>query len=916
MLCKKKVILQDIFIKANYKRYLMEDSHNKEIETNNPIEQPAKEFTSESEENYIQKVYHIRDMFSNWFLDYASYVNLDRAIPHLEDGLKPVQRRILHSMWELEDGRYNKVANIVGNTMKYHPHGDASIEEALVNLGQKNLLIDCQGNWGNIFTGDKAAAARYIEARLSKFALEVAYNEKTTAWKSSYDSRNKEPICLPIKFPLLLAQGTSGIGVGLNSIILPHNFNELLDASIAILQNKDFEIYPDFPTGGYIDVNDYRNGAKRGKVKIRAKIEQIDKKTLAITEIPYTTTTSQLIDNIEKAIKKGRIPIVKIFDRTADKVEILLTLAANASVDQTIDALYAFTNCQLAISPAACVIEDDKPIFTDVKYILRANTFNTKKLLQKELEIQWQELADQWHWISLEKLFFEKRIYKELEKDDQESFEAQLENIERAFDPYRSMFKQEITHDNVVKLTEKPVRKISKFDIKEAEEKLAGIEMYMDEVENNLAHLTDYTINYFKQIKKKFGVGRERKTEIRNFDNISVPTVAVANQKLYIDRTNGFIGTGLKKTESEYLFDCSDIDELIVFKEDGKFIITKVSEKQFVGNVIYIDIFKRKDERTIYNLIYTDGKLGTSYAKRFAVGGISRDKEYDITQGKPGSKILHFTANKNGESEVVKVVLKPKPKLKKTNFEFDFGTLQIKGRNSLGNIVTKNPVKSVTLLRKGTSTLGDLEVWFDDSINRINTEKHGYLLGNFSANDKIIAFYKEGYYKITGFDTSVHFDDNLIAIEKLKTNKPVTVIYLDGEKNKYFIKRFLPIVSDKRVDFVFKDQNQTLALVSTNYLPQIEVVCVDKEKHKSTEILSPDTYVETGRIKNKGKKISFDNIKLFNELEPLPYEEPEEEVVTDESVDEEYTLPEKTDQDDNDDDDGFEDPGIQMSLDL
>ncbi len=916
MLCKKKVILQDIFIKANYKRYLMEDSHNKEIETNNPIEQPAKELTSESEENYIQKVYHIRDMFSNWFLDYASYVNLDRAIPHLEDGLKPVQRRILHSMWELEDGRYNKVANIVGNTMKYHPHGDASIEEALVNLGQKNLLIDCQGNWGNIFTGDKAAAARYIEARLSKFALEVAYNEKTTAWKSSYDIRNKEPICLPIKFPLLLAQGTSGIGVGLNSIILPHNFNELLDASIAILQNKDFEIYPDFPTGGYIDVNDYRNGAKRGKVKIRAKIEQIDKKTLAITEIPYTTTTSQLIDNIEKAIKKGRIPIVKIFDRTADKVEILLTLAANASVDQTIDALYAFTNCQLAISPAACVIEDDKPIFTDVKYILRANTFNTKKLLQKELEIQWQELADQWHWISLEKLFFEKRIYKELEKDDQESFEAQLENIERAFDPYRSMFKQEITHDNVVKLTEKPVRKISKFDIKEAEEKLAGIEMYMDEVENNLAHLTDYTINYFKQIKKKFGVGRERKTEIRNFDNISVPTVAVANQKLYIDRTNGFIGTGLKKTESEYLFDCSDIDELIVFKEDGKFIITKVSEKQFVGNVIYIDIFKRKDERTIYNLIYTDGKLGTSYAKRFAVGGISRDKEYDITQGKPGSKILHFSANKNGESEVVKVVLKPKPKLKKTNFEFDFGTLQIKGRNSLGNIVTKNPVKSVTLLRKGTSTLGDLEVWFDDSINRLNTEKHGYLLGNFSANDKIIAFYKEGYYKITGFDSSVHFDDNLIAIEKLKTNKPITVIYLDGEKNKYFIKRFLPIVSDKRVDFVFKEQNQTFVLLSTNYLPQIEVVCVDKDKKKSTETLSPDNYVEIGRIKNKGKKIAIDNIKNFNELEPLHYEEPEEEIVSEEMVDEEYLLPQKPDNDDNEDDSGFEDPGIQMSLDL
>ncbi len=666
----------------------------------------------------LQKILHVRTMFEDWFLDYASYVNLDRAVPDIYDGLKPVQRRILHSMRELEDGRYNKVANIIGNTMKYHPHGDTSIGDALVNIGQKELLIDCQGNWGNILTGDSAAAPRYIEARLSKFALDVVFNPKTTRWKYSYDGRNKEPICLPVKFPLLLAQGVEGIGVGLSSKVMPHNFIELIDASIAILENKDFVIYPDFPTAGYVDVSNYNDGQRGGKIRVRAKIVQTDKKTLTITEIP---TTQSLIESITKATEKGRLNLRKIFDKTAENAEIVLSLAPNTSPDQTIDALYAFTDCQKSISPNACVVKDDKPVFVDVKYILRENTYNTMKLLKRELEILLDELNEDWHWISLEKLFFEKRIYKELEKD-QESFESQIDAIERAFDPYRKHFKREISREDVLKLTEKPVRKISKFDIKKADEQIQDIETNMDEVNNHLAHLVDYTINYFKQIKKKYGAGKERKTEIRNFDNITVATVAVANQKLYVDRENGFIGTSLKK--NEYVCDCSDIDEIIVFKANGTFLVTKVTDKQFVGkDIIHADVFTRNDDRTIYNLIYSDGKNGVAFAKRFAVGGITRDKDYDLTQGKPVSKVLYFTANKNGEAEVVKITLKPKPKLKKTIFDFDFSTLAIKGRSSRGNIVSKNPVKNIVLTQKGTSTLSALSIWFDKSVNRLNTEE-------------------------------------------------------------------------------------------------------------------------------------------------------------------------------------------------
>ena len=855
-------------------------------------------------ENDLQKILHVNSMFEDWFLDYASYVNLDRAVPDIYDGLKPVQRRILHSMRELEDGRYNKVANIIGNTMKYHPHGDASIGDALVNLGQKDLLIDCQGNWGNILTGDSAAAPRYIEARLSKFALEVVFNPKTTVWKYSYDGRNKEPVCLPVKFPLLLAQGVEGIGVGLASKILPHNFIELIDASISILENKDFVIYPDFPTAAYVDISNYNNGQRGGKVRVRAKIIQTDKKTLTITEIPPETTTQSLIESITRAAEKGRISLKKIFDKTAENAEIVLHLNPNTSPDQTIDALYAFTDCQKSISPNACVIKDDKPIFVDVKYILRENTFNTKELLKKELEIFLDELNEDWHWISLEKIFFEQRIYKELEKD-QQSFDAQIDAIETAFDPYRKLFKRDILREDVLKLTEKPVRKISKFDIKKAQEQLEDIEANIDETKNHLAHLTDFTINYFKQIKKKYGAGKERKTEIRNFDTIALTNVVVANQKLYVDREAGFIGMGLKK--NEYLCDCSDIDEIIVFRDNGTFIVTKVAEKQFVGkNIIHADVFFRNDDRSIYNIVYSNGKNGVAYAKRFAVGGITRDKEYDLTQSKEGSKILYFTANKNGEAETIKVNLKPKPKLKKTSFDFDFSSLAIKGRSSIGNILSKNPVKNILLLQKGTSTLGALSIWFDNSVNRLNTEERGFLLGEFSKDDKIITYYQDGYYKITGFDITTHFDDNLLWIEKFNPNKPVTIIYFDGVKKKHFIKRTIPEMSLKRVDLITKEQKQQLKLLSVNYLPQIEVIHTEKnKKDKLSSILIAADYVDIMKNKAIGKSLSFDNIVDLKELDPLPYSEPETEIET-EQEDIDLSIPDENIWDDKEIDKGVQ----------
>ncbi len=835
----------------------------------------------------LQQVFHIKNMFQDWYLDYASYANLDRAIPYIDDGLKPVQRRILHSMWEMDDGRYNKVANIVGNTMKYHPHGDSSIYGALVTLGQKELLIDCQGNWGNILTGDDAAAGRYIEARLSKFALDVAFSPKVTEWKLSYDGRNKEPVALPVKFPLLLAQGTLGLGVGFSSLILPHNFNELIDASIDYLQGRDFQIYPDFPTGGYVDVREYNDGIRnKTKVLIRAKILQQDKRNLVITEIPYTTTTQSLIEDISKAVEKGRLKITKILDKTAEQAEIILQLAPNTSPDQTIDALYAFTQCQVTINPITCVVVNREIQFTDVKSILRHSADRTVDILRRELEILLGELSEKWHWISLEKIFFEKRIYKELEKD-QASFEAQISDIERAFDPYRSLFRREITREDVLKLTEKPVRKISKFDIKEAERQLQDIEVDIDEVRNNIEHIVDYTIQWFRQIKKKYGAGRERRTEIRNFENIKAASAAVANQKLYVNSKEGFIGTNLKKDENVVLAgECSDVDEIIVFHEDGSFLVTKVAEKVFVGpDILAAYVFNRNDDRTIFNMVYQDGPLGFSYVKRFAIGGVSRDKRYDLTKGTKGSKVLYFTMNKNGEAETVRVTLRHKAKLKKPVFDYDFSTLAIKGRQSMGNILTKYPVRKIELQSRGASTLNALSLWFDESIQRLNTEQHGRLLGEFLASDKLISFYKAGYCKITGFDLSLHFDEGLLFVEKFNPRRPVSVLYYDKEQKKYFLRRSIVEESDKKIELLCGNPKAEMFFCSIQYLPQVEITYTDKQHpDKTTELFNVAEMAEETKLKSKGKRLSFDKIYKINELEPLPYEEAPE------------TLPEDTDE--------------------
>ncbi|MDR1757766.1 MAG: DNA gyrase/topoisomerase IV subunit A [Bacteroidales bacterium] len=834
---------------------------------------------TEIEKSDLHNVIHVQTMFENWYLDYASYVILNRAIPDIIDGLKPVQRRIFHSMDELEDGRYNKVANIVGNTMKYHPHGDAAIGDAIVNLGQKMLTIDTQGNWGNIFTGDSAAAPRYIEARLTKFALEVLFNHKTTEWQRSYDGRNREPVVLPVKFPLLLAQGAEGIAVGLSTKILPHNFNELLDASVAILENKDFEIYPDFPTAGYADVSKYNDGARGGKVLNRARMTIVDKKTIVINEIPFGTTTQQLIEkSITPAIEKGKLKIRKIDDNTAGTVEICLHLQPGVSPDQTMDALYAFTDCQMSYSTNACVIHEGKPVFFSVKDILRVNTKNTVSLLTRELQIQLQELENQWHWISLEKIFFEHRIYKELEKDT-DTWETQITNIERAFDPYRSLFRMEISREDVLKLCDKPVRKISKFDIKKAEEQITDIEVNMEEVKNHLEHITDYAINYFKQLKKKYGKGRERQTELKFFDTIAANAVAVANQKLYVDKKEGFVGTNLKKDDNvEYVCDCSDIDDIIVFHENGKFMVSKVSDKQFFGkNIIHVDVFRRNNDRTIYNMVYSDGANGTAMAKRFAIGGVTRDKEYDLTKGKDGSKVLHLTSNANGESEIIKIWLKPKPKLKKLQFEYDFGTLAIKGRSSQGNIVTRNAVRKVELLEKGYSTLGAINIYFDDTVCRLNTEDRGVLLGSFKENNKIITIYKSGYYKTTGFDTSIHFDDDLILIKKFNQRQILTVVYYNKQDNKFFMKRFKPEITDKKVDFLPTEKHISLIVVSLDTLPQVEVIYLNRQKEKMHEILSCAEFVEVMNMKARGKRVPFDNIKEIKNIEPLPSDDDMEE---------------------------------------
>ena len=821
---------------------------------------------------------HLSGMYENWFLDYASYVILERAVPEAVDGLKPVQRRILHAMSRLDDGRFNKVANIIGHTMQFHPHGDASIGDALVQLGQKELLIDMQGNWGNTLTGDSAAAPRYIEARLSAFAKEVVFNPKTTAWKLSYDGRNKEPVTLPVKFPLLLAQGVEGIAVGLASKILPHNFNELIDASIRHLQGKDFELYPDFLTGGMADFSKYNEGLRGGKVRVRTKISQRDKKTLVITEIPYYTTTSSLIDSIVAANDKGKIKIKKIDDNTAEHVEIVVYLASNVSPDQTIDALYAFTSCEMSISPNSCVILNGRPQFIPVKQILRSNTDHTVHLLKLELEIRLGELEDQWHNASLEKIFIENRIYLLIE--DCETWDCVLSAIDNGLAPFTKKLRREITRDDLVRLTEIKIKRISKYNSFKAEEQILKVEEEIEEVKNHLGHLIDYAMNYFMQIKKKYGKRRERKTEIRNFDTIQANMVAVANQKLYVNRKDGFAGTGLKK--DEYVTDCSDIDDVIVFREDGTFVVTKVAPKVFVGkNILYLDVFKKNDGRTIYNMVYRDGRQGKYYVKRFAVKGVTRDKVYDLTRGTKDSKVIYFSANPNGEAEVIRVNLRPKPKMKKTHLDFDFKALAIKGRSSKGNILSKVSVRNIMKREEGVSTLGALDIWYDDTVRRLNTEERGQYLGAFIGGNKILSIMSTGEFKLTGFDLATHFDDEMILIEKFNSRKIITAVYLDGARDRYYVKRFTidnDTLADKKRLFISDAKGSKLMLYSMDYLPRLEMELKTKgSKELVFEVVSLADFIGIKSYRAKGKRLANKKIKKIKLISSLSYEPPPED---------------------------------------
>jgi topoisomerase IV subunit A len=817
-------------------------------------------------ENGLPKVVHLSGMYQDWFLDYASYVILERAVPHLNDGLKPVQRRIMQAMKKLDDGRFNKVANIIGFTMQYHPHGDASIGDALVQLGQKDLLVETQGNWGNILTGDSSAAPRYIEARLSKFALEVVFNPKTTKWKLSYDGRNQEPLTLPVKFPLLLAQGGEGIAVGLASKFLPHNFNELIDASIAYLKGNSFELFPDFPTAGMADFSRYNDGVRGGAVKVRAKIEKLDKKTLIIKEIPFGKTTASLIESIIKANEKGKIKIKKIDDNTAENVEILVHLGPNISSDKTIDALYAFTDCEISISPNACVIENDRPRFIGVTEILKINTDNTLELLKLELKIKLTELEESWHFSSLERIFIEKRIYRDIEEC--ETWEAVLETIDKGLVPYKKLFKRDITTEDIIKLTEIRIKKISRFDIKKADELIKGLEADIEEVKNHLENIVDYTINYFKQIKKKYGKGRERLTEIRNFENIEATKVVVANTKLYVNRKEGFFGTGLKK--DEYVCDCSDIDEIITFRKDGVYMITKVSEKVFVGkDILHIAVFKRNDKRTIYNCIYLDGNTGNTMMKRSAITGITREKEYSFIKEHKNSRILYFTANPNGEAEVVKIYLKPRPRLKTLIFESDFSELAIKGKNSMGNILTKHAVHKINLKEKGESTLGGRKIWFDDDVKRLNADGRGRLLGEFSGDDKLLEVTKSGTFRLSNFDLSNHFEDDLLIIEKYRPSKIFSAAYFDADHDYYYVKRFQIEYCDKYTSFIGENPKSELIRFTEVEYPRLELNFGGKYKSRDPEIIEVADFIGVKSYKARGKRLSNYEVSVVKELEPL-----------------------------------------------
>lgn len=835
--------------------------------------------------------HQLSGMYQNWFLDYASYVILERAVPHINDGLKPVQRRILHSMKRLDDGRYNKVANIVGHTMQFHPHGDASIGDALVQLGQKDLLIDCQGNWGNILTGDSAAAPRYIEARLSKFALDVVFNPKTTEWQSSYDGRNKEPITLPVKFPLLLAQGVEGIAVGLSSKILPHNFNELCDASISYLKGEEFHLYPDFQTGGSIDVSRYNDGERGGLVRVRAKITKLDNKTLCISEIPYGKTTSSLIDSILKALEKGKIKIRKVDDNTADKVEILVHLSPGTSSDKTLDALYAFTDCEVNISPNCCVIDEKKPHFLNVSAVLKKSADNTLSLLRQELNIQRAETLETLHFASLEKIFIEERIYKDKQFEQAESMDAACEHIDMRLTPYYPQFVREVSKEDILKLMEIKMARILKFNKDKADEYIARLKEEIKEIDDKLAHIVDYTISWYQSLKDKYGKDYPRRTEIRSFDTIVATKVAEANEKLYINREDGFIGTGLKK--DEFICNCSDIDDIVIFYKDGKYKIVRVQDKMFVGkNVLYVNVFKKNDKRTIYNVIYRDGKEGFHYIKRFNITSMTRDREYDVTQGNPGSKIVYFTANPNGEAEIIKVTLRPNPRIKKLIFEKDFSDINIKGRQSMGNLLTKYEVHKITLKQRGGSTLGGRKVWFDPDVLRLNYDGRGNYLDEFHSDESILIIQENGEFYTTDFDLNNHYDPGIRQIEKFDPDKVWTAVLYDEDQQGYpYIKRFTFEQSAKKQNYLGENKNNRLILLTDEAYPRLQVNFGGKDSFREALVIEAADFIGTKSYKAKGKRLTTFDVESIQELEPTRHEEKPDNQVQDAEEQDEMVQP-------------------------
>jgi len=861
-----------------------------------------------------ETITRVTGMFKDWFLDYASYVILERAVPAIEDGFKPVQRRIMQSMKDLDDGRYNKVANIVGHTMQYHPHGDASIADAMVQIGQKDLLIDTQGNWGNILTGDSAAASRYIEARLSKFALDVVYNPKITEWQASYDGRRKEPVNLPVMFPLLLAQGGEGIAVGLSTKILPHNFIELIDASIKHLNGKKFTIYPDFPTAGIIDVSDYKDGLRGGKVRVRAKISQLDKTTLVISEIPFSTNTSSLIDSILKANDKGKIKIKKIEDNTAAEVEILVHLPSGISPDKTIDALYAFTNCEASISPLGCVIEDNKPLFVGVSEMLRRSTDNTVQLLKQNLELKLDELEEQWHFASLERIFIENRIYRDIEEE--ETWEGVINAIDKGLQPHIKHLKRAITVEDIERLTEIRIKRISKFDIDKAQQKIESLEEQIAQVKHDLAHLVDYAIAYFTRLKNDYGKGRERLTEIRLFDDVDATKVVIRNTKLYVNREEGFVGTSLKR--DEYVCDCSDIDDIIVFTRDGKMMVTKVDAKTFIGkDIINVEVFNKKDKRTIYNMIYRDGAKGPSYVKRFSVTGVTRDKEYDLTNGSKGSTVWYFSSNPNGEAEVITIYLRQVGSIKKLKWDLDFADILIKGRNSKGNRVTKYAIKKIELKEKGISTLKPRKIWFDDTVQRLNVDGRGELIGEFRGEDRLLIINQSGMVKTILPELTARFDDDMIVLEKWIPKKPISAIYFDGEKERYYVKRFLIEQEGKEESFISDHPKSQLEIVSTDWKPMAEVEFTKergKDRKDNLEV-NLEEFISIKGITALGNQLTKDKVNQISLMAPLPYEAPEEvhaediDVVDEDDISEDNTSKTSNTDSDTDDNDQIEENG-------